>query len=223
MASEQRIFKIYRTVNACFLIFFIFTGCGYVPERYHPLFKTYVADIQKVLLLPPEVGAFKELPDGSLLRQEGDSRSAVQQAKAALGRALVAKHFDMVEASSELSAKPETLRIQALFRAVNHSIQLHTFGPQLFPDKLQSFEYEMGPVDDLLAAVDADALMLVTGQQTVSTSEPRSWISIAIVEPQGHIIWYGMQGAKAVLDLQTAMGSQKLVNEVLAKFPGGPS
>jgi hypothetical protein len=83
---------------------------------------------------------------------------------------------------------------------------------------VRDFEYEVGPVDDILTRFEADALVLVAGHQTLSSQRSKTWISIAVVEPSGKIIWYGMHGAESDLGLQTPSSALSLVSETLLPF-----
>lgn len=196
----------------------LLAGCNYTSERYHPDYLEYRKQIRRVLVLDPEISIFEELDDGSMIWQMDKSRNAQAAAFMAVSNVLTDKNYLVRPAASETINNVEIRSVQTLFRSVNRSIQLHTYGPQLYPSKLRVFDYEVGSVDDILTQFDADALVLVVGHQTLSSQRPKTWISIAVVEPGGKIIWYGMQGAKADLDLQTPTGALFLVNEALLPF-----
>jgi hypothetical protein len=196
----------------------LLTGCNYTSERYHPDYLEYRKQIRRVLVLHPEIGIFEELDDGSMIWQINKSRDAQAAAFDAVSNVLADKDYLVRPAGSETMNNAEIRSVQTLFRSVNRSIQLHTYGPQLYPAKLRDFEYEVGPVGDILTRFEADALVLVVGHQTLSSQRPKTWISISVVEPGGKIIWYGMQGATADLDLQTPASALSLVNETLLPF-----
>ncbi len=202
----------------------LLTACGHTPERHHPLYTELMPSIRKILVLPPEINMFENLADGNRVRLEAGRHAAVQDMQQAVIRSLRDKRFIIEVADRAVMAAPETQSVQSLFRAVNHSIQLHTYGPQLFPMKLKSFDYRLGPVASLLESSGADALILAIGQQTVCEHKPGAWISIALVDPQGRIVWYGTQG-DAVIDagLQSQENVQTMVDATLQRFPKGSS
>ncbi len=207
----------------------LLVGCAYTPERYHPNYADYGRNIRSVLLMPPEIKIFAEMADGSLFWQAAGSQAARKHVQHAMVQALAAKNIAVKVADSEFMDRPEARRVQILFRAVNRSIQLHTYGPQIFPAKQKSFDYGLGSVTDLLAtgpidsADSVDALVLAIGHQTISANRPKTWISIAVIEPGGHIIWYCMQGAKQDLALIDSKGALTLVHRTLQHLPGGAS
>ncbi|MDA8141511.1 MAG: hypothetical protein M0036_22945 [Desulfobacteraceae bacterium] len=198
-----------------------FAGCAAAPERRHPDYSSYIQNLHTVLVLSPEVNLFEEMSDGKVMPYEEGSQEARAQIQRALKGRLEAKHVAVKTAEASLAEDNDAVSVQRLFRAVNRSIQLHTYGPQFFPAKLESFEYEVGPVDLLLKKAGADALVLVMGHQTESTAQPKTWLSIALIEAQGHIVWYCMQGAKEDLKIQSMAGAQALVELTLKHFPGG--
>ena len=202
------------------LIVLLLIGCSTSSERYHPQYAVYRQTIQRVLLLPPEINIFAENPDGNLLWQNGASQAAQRYIQQAVAQTLAAHQFSVRMADAEMIGRSDVHNVKALFRSVNRAIQLHTYGPQLFPTKQRVFEYGLGSVADILASGHADALVLVIGHQTLSQSRPKSWISIAVIEPGGNIIWYSMQGARQDLGLQTSSGALTLVSQTLHNFVG---
>jgi hypothetical protein len=203
------------------------TACSYAPDRYHPDYQAYRQSIRRVLMLPPEISIVEESANGTAVWQLDMSRAARDHADDAVRAILAAKHYSvqMVDPAF-LTAGPERAEIetiQTLYRSVNRSIQLHTYGPQLFPAKRRRFDYGIGPVSGLLRSHDADALVLVMGHQTLSREQPRTWISIAVVAPDGTVIWYGMQGSLENLHLEDPGGALTLVRQTLQPFGGGAS
>ena len=171
-----------------------------------------------MLVLMPEIGIFEQMPDGSRLFQDILSQEAQRNAQQSIVRQLEERQFTVQTADSRMMRSSELLSVTSLFRSVNRSIQLHTFGPQLYPAKLSAFEYNLGPVADILKANRADALVLALGHQTASPQPVKNWLSIAVVEPEGRIIWYGLQGNHQKFNLQTAEGLSALVETTLINF-----
>lgn len=202
------------------LIGSLLIGCSTSSERYNPHYAAYRQTIRRVLLLPPQVGVFVEMPGGKILWQDEASQTAQQFIQRAVVHSLAAHQFSVRMADAEMIGRSDVRNVQALFRSVNRAIQLHTYGPQLFPTKQRAFEYGVGSVADILAQGHADALVLVVGHQTLSQSRPKSWVSIAVIEPGGKIIWYSMQGALKDLKLQTRTGASTLVSQTLQNFVG---
>lgn len=61
--------------------------------------------------------------------------------------------------------------IHALYRAVSVSILLHTSGGiDAFPEKVNSFDYSLGPVVQELSRCPADALLFVWAEDEISSA-----------------------------------------------------
>jgi hypothetical protein len=202
-------------------------ACSFTPDRYHPDYQAYQRHIRRVLLLPPEISIVEESSEGAAVWQVSKSRVAQKHAREAVCQILTAKGYIVQMAGADSGADPrekdEIASIQTLYRSVNRSIQLHTYGPYLFPAKQRRFEYGIGSIRDLLNSRNADALVLVIGHQTLSSTDPKTWISIAVVEPGGALIWYGMQGARQNLNLEDPGGTLALIRQTLQPFGGAAS
>lgn len=193
-------------------------GCAFSPDRFHPDYAQFRSSMHHFLLLPPEVGLFKEMADGQILWQAENSRMARDYISQAVMEAMKAHALEVEPLDVKGPVGSELLEIQALYRNVNRSIQLHVFGPQEFVSKRQIFDYGLGPIHEVLQKNKADALVLVLGQQTDSARAPKTWLSIAIVEPQGRVAWYGLQGGREAVSLETPAEAAALVRTTLKTF-----
>ena len=136
------------------------------------------------------------------------------EAQKALVRALSEHAYDVCIADRHMLQSDDVVELRSLYRNVNRAIQLHAYGPQLYPDRSRQIDYGVGSVFGLLESGNADALVLITGRQTVSGHSPGAWISAAVVEPTGKIIWYSVQGTSgpdAVGDRQTVTDLTRMV------------
>lgn len=194
------------------------TGCAFSPDRFHPDYAQFRDSMHHFLLLPVEVGLFKEMADGKILWQAENSRMARDYITQAVLEAMKARALEVEPLGIKGPVGSELFEIQALYRNVNRSIQLHIFGPQEFVSKRQIFDYSLGSIDEVLQKNNADALVLVLGHQTVSARAPKTWLSIAIVEPQGRVAWYGLQGGRAAVSLETPEEAAELVRTTLKAF-----
>jgi hypothetical protein len=218
MGHLQKIKIFDRSILIVILIGLFLSGCTYSSERLHPQFPSFRQSMGAMLVLMPEIGIFEQMPDGSRLFKDIQSQEAQRKAQQSIVRELQNRHFTVQTADPRLMQSPELLSVTSLFRSVNRSIQLHTFGPQLFPAKLSAFEYDLGSVADMLKANRADGLVLALGHQTASDQPSKNWLSIAVVEPEGRIIWYSLQGDHQKFNLQTSEGMTALVAATLAGF-----
>lgn len=207
-----------RCMLLSMLIGFFVSGCTVATERLHPQFPDYRQTMGVMLVLDPEIDIYENFPDGSRMFHEVYSNDSQRAAQQAIVRELQERQFSVLTVNPDTVPPGEMISIAALFRSVNRSIQLHTFGPQLFPTKTSLFEYNLGPVADILKVYGADGLVLALGHQTGTDQPVRNWLSIAIVEPEGRIIWYGIQGDHERFNIHDEKGVHALVASTLANF-----
>lgn len=211
-----------------FMIIFIalslfISGCAVSPDRYHPDYAAHRAIMRRILILPPEIDLFESMPGGHFVRQETQSRDAGLEAQKTLVRVLSAHAFDVHIAGRHLLRSDDAIQLRALYRNVNRAIQLHAYGPQLYPGRSRQIDYGVGSVSGLLESGNADALLFITGRQTVSDHSPGIWISAAVVEPTGKIIWYGVQGSKGPGVVNDPQSVTDLIQMVIQPFLEGMS
>lgn len=211
-------------IRIALTIAFILTGCSNSFVLKHPHYPDYMHSIRAVLLLPPQIGAYRQMDDGTMVWCADCSRADRSALSQAVRRILNSKRLTVRDAGAKILQDPETQSIQALYRAVDHSIRLHVLGPQLFTAETTSFDYELGSVANLLKRGAADALVLAMGHQTVDSHQVHTWVSIALVEPQGRIIWYNIAASQnPALGFEPSKAMPQLVEQVLKPFTGASS
>jgi hypothetical protein len=139
--------------------------------------------------------------------------------------------------------KKEIEDIRALYKAVSQSIRLHAIGPgpYVFPDKVASFDYSIGPIDTILNRYDCDALIIVYGTDAISTGGRKALmalgaiagaftgvvvmpaggattINFAVIDEGGNILFYTSK-AGAGYDLRKPESALSIVNQVVAEYP----
>jgi len=210
--------NIRRSLLALLAIGLSLSGCTAAIERLHPQYTHYRHAMERMLVLVPEISIYEQLPDGSRLLDPALSHAARRSAQQAIVRQLQNRHYSVLPLDSDSMVTRDIQGVISLFRSVNRSIQLHTIGPQLFPAKQAAFEYHLGTVADILKAHHADGLVLAIGHQTGSVQPSKNWLSIAVVEPEGRIIWYGFQGDHERFNIQNDEGVSTLVASTMANF-----
>lgn len=196
-------------------------NCSLSPNRYHHDYPRHRAAIERILVLPPEIDLIAVASDGRPMRQDTPSRRAVDLTRQAVAQTLARRGFDVRAVDDDLLKTKAAVSLRSLYRNVNRAIQLHAYGPQVFPAKTKQLDYALGSVSVLLGTVDADALLLVMGRQTISEEKNRTWISMAVVEPAGNIIWYGVQGSISQSSGQPHQGMLDLTHRVIEPFLEG--
>jgi hypothetical protein len=201
-------------------------GCISSPYRTHPQFESRVAKIKALTLVPPTVEVYELFPSGlSELREDWSA-----QGRKNLEEALVEKfgkklyRIRTLQPDSEVSqpgseVRKELEEIQALYAQVNKSVQLHSYGPQVFPEKVTQFDYGMGSVQRVVEAQGTDSLVFVTGYDQVSSQDPKTYVSIAVTDSSGTILWYSVKGSKGGHELKDPPSAAMLVEEILSSFP----
>lgn len=207
-----------RLLYTVFLIGIFFCGCAYQSERIHPQFSNRYQSMGAMLVLQPEIRIFKQMPDGGQLYQENQSLRAQHNAQASIIRELRDRAFTVRTMEAIPSVQAAVAEVTNLFRSVNRSIQLHTFGPQIYPAKLDAFEYSLGSVADLLEAAGADALVMAIGFQTGSETPDNKWFSLAVIDPQGSVMWYNLTSMPAPFGFQNQTGVSALVAKTMHNF-----
>jgi hypothetical protein len=183
------------------------------------MYPSFIHSIQTVLLLPPETVVLEMAADGLPVRHEQAGRAAVGQWTQAIERILTGKRLRVVTVDEIVLNDPDIKELQSLYRLVERSIQLHTQGSQLFPAKLHTFDYEVGSVSGLLKQHAADALVIAIGNQTISQDRYRTWISIAVIEPHGRLIWHNkVSGQTDAADQSSRETLRELVELLLNPF-----
>jgi len=218
MTPVFSITNIRRSLLVWLLIGLSLSGCSAAIERLHPQYSRYRHAMKTMLVLVPEIRVYEQLPDNSRLFDQVHSQKARQAAQQAISRQLQNRHYSVLPIDTDSMSTGDIQNVLSLFRSVNRSIQLHTIGPQLFPAKKAVFEYHLGTVADILQAYHADGLVLSIGHQTGRGRPTKNWLSIAVVEPEGRIIWYGFQGDHDRFNIQNDEGVYTLVASTMANF-----
>lgn len=218
MPQPSTIAKNCRSMLMAIVFGLFLSGCTAATERMHPQFSEYRHAMGVMLVPVPEISIFEIMPDGSRLYHEARSRDARRMAQQALARQLRARQFSVLTVEADNNPTGEMTGVVSLFRSVNRSIQLHTFGPQVFPAKKTTFEYHLGSVTDILTANGADGMVLALGHQSGTDRPTKNWLSIAVVEPGGNVIWYGIQGDHDRFNINDTDGVGALVASTMANF-----
>jgi hypothetical protein len=207
-------------IPLCLFPLFCFTeGCMPAPHRAHPQFESRVAKIKALTLVPPAVEVYELSPSGLSELRDDWCMLGRKNIEEALIEKFTSKEYSIRILRADSEVRKELAEIQALYTQVNRSIQLHSYGPQVFPEKVIRFEYGMGSVQRVLEACGTDSLVFVTGFDQVSPDNPKTYISIALVDSSGTILWYGVKGSKGGHELKDPFSTAMLVEEILSSFP----
>lgn len=199
---------------------FFASGCCIAPSyRAHPEFETRVKKINHIALLPPVVEIYDVSPSGVAELRDDWCVLGRKSLEKALVEELEEKRYVVHSLTTDDKVGQEVQQIQALFKQVNKSVQLHSYGPQVFNEKMRNFEYGLGSLEKVMEACGTDSMVFVTGFDQVSTRRPKTYISMAMVDTSGTILWYCVKGSKGKHQLKDPVSSAMLVEDILSSFP----
>jgi hypothetical protein len=194
-------------------------GCASPAYRVHPEFMARVKGIQKPALMLAEVRIYEILPGGVVQVRDDWSRAGKENLIKALTESFMERRFRVMSLSAHEERAEDVREIKALYKAVEKSIRLHGYGPQLFPEKRNRFVYSLGPSKKTLSRLGADSMVFMSGSGQISASEQKAWISIAVSDSCGTILWHCVRHTVDQYDLRDAKGAAEFVEDLLASFP----
>ncbi|MDQ5984612.1 MAG: hypothetical protein CSYNP_00307 [Syntrophus sp. SKADARSKE-3] len=226
-----------------FIVLFTLSGCDQTTASYrmHPEFVSRSQSIRSARLVSPDVKIYEISAGG--LRELMDDWSA--QGKDNLLKLSMdnfkQKGFVASELTPTKDIEAELENVRALYRVVSGSIQLHTFGPQLFPEKVKNFDYSIGSIENILKACNADSLILIHGSDEISTQGRKAMlaagaavtlltgrsvasqragvtsIEVALIDRTGAVLWY--KPLKGQYDLRETDSAKLILSELFKDFP----
>jgi hypothetical protein len=204
----------------CVAGLFCASGCCVPPSyRAHPEFETRVKQIKNVALLPPVVQIYEVSPSGVAELRDDWCAQGEKNLEKAFVEQMKEKGYVVRTLRANDGLGKEVQQIQALYKQVNRSVELHTYGPQPFPAKTTRFEYGLGSLKEVLAANGTDSMVLIMGFDQVSSGTPRTCISVAVADTSGTILWYCVKGSTGKHRLKDPSGSAMLLKDILSSFP----
>jgi hypothetical protein len=214
----------------------LFTGCTTPPSHRHGLRQ---ADDQfRTIVLLPIDAEVSELAAGGVTEERDDW---TVQVAAHLNAVVTSRHSYRparpwpAERAAALQTELEDLH--AVFRAVTLNQILHTYIPGMpaVPATSGTLVYQVGPIDALLDAQQADAALLLFVRDDYATAGRKGLVvlgalagipvrggvtvsSAALVTRDGRLLWMNLFGAQKG-DLRTREGAQALVKALLTGAP----
>jgi len=204
----------------CFSIFLAAFGCAQKTYRMHPQFDLTGKNYNTLGLMLCDVNAYEITGLGVVELKKEWCTIGKKNLVNALIDGLRKKNYRIKPLAKDKELEEEITKIKAVYGAVSKSIQLHTYGPQLFPEKMKNFVYSLGSVERILKNSGTDSLMFVRGLDHVLKGQEEAFISVAFVDSSGTILWYCEGGIRGEGGLRDPESASKLVKNVLASFPG---
>lgn len=222
---------------------FAVTACAPKFFAKHTRFNESCKKIGSYCLVKPEV-EICEISAGGVVEIRDDwCARGLENVVGALQETLDQKGVAYRRVSLDADFKKEAAEIRALYRAVSQSIRTHALGtgPHVFPEKTKSFDYSIGPIDEILKKYGCDGLIIVYGTDQVSTSGRKALMALsaiagaftgvvivpvggmttvnfALVDGDGNILWYNSKIEEGY-DLRNPDSALKLIRNVVADYP----
>lgn len=205
----------------------LIVSCAPVANRTNMASQQKLKSIKTFVVVTPEVDIF-ELNAGGLTEKRDDwSLTGQQNVRLHLEDALKSANLQVVWA--DLKSDSTFVPNFALYKSVSHTINMHVMGngAYAFPTKSKKFDYSIGSVNSILERYQADGIVFVYGFDQVSSSGrqalgalgilagaltgvavvPRggvTFLSMAVVDRDGYVAWYGRRVSEGSADLRKA-------------------
>jgi hypothetical protein len=186
-----------------------------------------------------------ELTAGGMKEQRDDwCAVGKKHIESALAEILREKGYALKPWKGGGRAEQEVAEIRPLYRAVMNSIYSHAIfrdgGDNLnfFPERSKNFDYTLGPLDKVLAEHKGDGLLLVRGEDEISSAGRKAlqvvrsinpfdqpdragvtWVEVALADRSGDILWFGSLSNAGGYDLRDPDSARKFVRQALDDFP----
>ena len=197
----------------------VIVGCASSPCRSHPEFTARVKGIQRPALMLAEVRIYEISPGGIAQVRDDWSAAGKENVIKALTKSFMHKRFKVALLTAHDEKAEDVTEIKALYKAVDKSIRLHGYGPQLFPEKRNRFAYWVGSSEKTLSRLGADSMVFMSGFGHISPSEQKAWISVAVSDSSGTILWHCVRHSVGRYDLRDAESAAEFIEDLLSSFP----
>jgi len=195
--------------------------------------------IATIGVLPPDI-TLRELAAGGATQERDDWSDSAREASRDMLEAIRAEtfvYFRDLDLSEEMVEEVED--VMALYRAINLTFINRLYGGSSPPTRMRP---SLGSLDSIAEAAGADALMLVYGVDDIFTvdrqalaalgiaaaffthipilpSSGEGYLSAALVDRNGRILWYNIIGADQLGDLRKPEGVRKTLETLLRTLP----
>jgi hypothetical protein len=226
--------KRYSTLCAVAFAAFALFGCVTPKKNVIIDYGQRISKIKTIGIMVPDIDYYEQSMGGIREKNDADSEQANRNLVAALNRELAGRGFEVKLIARDGEFKQSMDEINGLFFAIASSYHRHadtenrTDGNrELFPNKVESFDYSVGPLDDVLDRNHVDALFLVDGVCVGNSllMVGHTVVITALADRTGAFLWYdrylgyGRSPGRDVRDLDSV---NKIVKRMIAKMPEVP-
>ena len=240
----------WKKLFLCLLMLSLFslTACattGGIPSNYDER-AARAAELQSVLLLTPDVkvnslsaGDVKEeIPEWS----EQARKIVIETVKAEM--AARGRKLKILDPKTRYRKTVDD--VKDLHLAVMSSIYEHTiYEPgnlNIFPERIAHFDYSVGSVEKLLKAYRVDGMLIIRGEDNISTSGRKAlgvvsalnpfsqgqlggmtFLEATLTDARGDVLWFVIKWNAGDYDLRDSEEAVRFVHDMFADFEGSDS
>jgi hypothetical protein len=194
-------------------------GCSTPGYRLHSEFEQRVTSIKHPALMPLDVKVFESLPGGMVVLREDWTTIGKENLQNAVLKGFAERNTAVRLLNSDGAMQAELAEIQSLYKVVNKSIRLQSYGRASNANGAQKFEYSIGSLTSILDKLDADAMIFVCALEKISSHKSMAIVNLALADSSGTIIWYSVDGIRDRHGLINSSGAEELVNNLMMSYP----
>ena len=235
--------KINRLALFSFIFTIFLTGTVFPSEdsRKHAELLARIKQIKTVMIIP-DVKMYEILAGGIKEYRDEWSSKAKENMMKAISETLRGKQIESKTVPDDLATTEELNDIQALYKLVSLSIRLHAYDKvNLFPNKLQDFNYSVGSIDHIMTGLGIDAVLFVDAIDEISSGSRKALMaagviagallgvipmqsigshatSMGLLDRTGTVIWYNVQSGGE--DMREPEGAALTAADLLSDLPG---
>jgi len=220
-----------HTITAFFkcllpVLLMLISGCSAPGDRLHSEgyrlhseFEHRVTSIKHPALMPLDVKVFESLPGGMVVLREDWTTIGKENLQNALLKGFADRNTAVRLLNSDSEMQAELAEIQSLYKVVNKSIRLQSYGRASTANGARKFEYSLGSLTSILDKLDADAMIFVFALEKISNDKSMAIVNLALADSSGTIIWYSVDGIRDRHGLIYSSGAEELVNNLIMSYP----
>lgn len=199
--------------------------------------------LKTILVLTPEV-AVNELAVGDVKEERPEwSEAGIDNVIAATKQCLTEKGKTVKVLDPKTRYRAEVDEILELKPAVMGSVYQHAVmnpgNMEVFPPRIEHFDYTVGDSSVLLNAYHADGMLMIRGQDNISTTGRKAlgvlrainpldegqrggvtFLEYVLTDKKGDILWWAWKANSGDFDLRDPAETLSFVDDTTSSFPG---
>jgi hypothetical protein len=205
----------------------VFSGCVAPPSyKVRPEAGARVRDYKRIVVAPPDVEV-AEISAGGVTEKRDDWTS---QVAANLSAALARSSRYSTPAPDAKPPAEELDEVRALTQVIAMNHVSYLFAPEQLSSARRPLTHNVGRIDGLADAWQADAVLLVSAHDAYSSAGRKTLVALGFAEPapaiafamlvsrDGEVQWFNFHFTQNV-DLRNPAGAQAMTAALLAGLP----